>query len=548
MSKSGETDLRLIERQAKMMSGLADRKRRVRDQGGISAGRSHPAIRAFIAFAAVLGLGVFLSWQGRALSAGIVEDETGSARHIVVTVFKSRTLRINEPFSSAVVAQPEIADVLPMTDTSIYIQGKKVGTTNISVFDPKHHIIAVLDLEVVPDTGNLRSKIQASTGGGGIHVTSANGQVVLSGEARDAVSAERAVQVAKGLSPESPVVNAMKVAPSQQVMLKVRILEASRDAGRDLGINWFIANNKGTRGFTTGTGVPISTGRPAIGGVNAQGLANAASPGIPLFSAIAPFAGNTSAPFGTLLAGFVNNGMSIDALVSALESKGLVRALAEPDLIALSGDTASFLAGGEIPIPVVQSSSGTVPTITVDYKPFGVQLTFMPTVLANGVINLRLAPSVSEIDNANSVQISGFTIPALTKREARTTVELRDGQSFAIAGLLQSINVEDLNQLPWIGSVPVLGTLFRSTSFQKHETDLVIIVTPHLVRPAVPGEHLASPFDQKLQGNDVDVFAMGQFERKKKFNEWVTSGGEVAGPYGHMLPTDQGADDYVTKK
>jgi len=240
--------------------------------------------------------------------------------------------------------------------------------------------------------------------------------------------------------------------------------------------------------------------------------------------------------------------MSIDALVSALESKGLVRRLAEPDLIALSGDTASFLAGGEIPIPVVQSSSGTVPTITVDYKPFGVQLTFMPTVLANGVINLRLAPSVSDIDNANTVQISGFTIPALTKREARTTVELRDGQSFAIAGLLQSSNVENIDQLPWLGSVPVLGALFRSTSFQKHETDLVIIVTPHLVKPATPGDHLATPFDDRLQGNDVDVFAMGQLERKKKFNEWVTSGGELAGPYGHILSAAQTPDDYVTKK
>jgi pilus assembly protein CpaC len=471
-----------------------------------------------------------------------------SVRHVVVTLFKSSTFKLDRPFATAVVGSPEIADVLPMTDSSIYIQGKKIGTTNVSVFDAKSRVIGVLDLEVVPDTGTLREKIQSSTGSRGVSVSSSNGQVVLSGEASDALSAEKVVALAKGLSPQTPVVNAMKVQSSQQVMLKVRFLEASRDAGRDLGVNWFIANNKGTRGFSTGNGIPIISGRNAVGGVDSQGLANAASAGVSLFSAVAPFAGNTSAPFGTLLAGIVNHGMSIDALVSALESKGLVRRLAEPDLIALSGDTASFLAGGEIPIPVVQSSSGTVPTITVDYKPFGVQLTFMPTVLANGVINLRLAPSVSDIDNANTVQISGFTIPALTKREARTTVELRDGQSFAIAGLLQSSNVENIDQLPWLGSVPVLGALFRSTSFQKHETDLVIIVTPHLVKPATPGDHLATPFDDRLQGNDVDVFAMGQLERKKKFNEWVTSGGELAGPYGHILSAAQTPDDYVTKK
>jgi pilus assembly protein CpaC len=470
---------------------------------------------------------------------------------VVVTLYKSRTFKIDQPFSTAIVASPEIADVVPMTDNSIYIQGRKVGTTNLSVFDPKKRLIGVLDLEVVPDTANLREKIKSSTGSGSIRVTSSNGQVVLSGEATDAVSAERAVAVAKGLSPEAPIVNAMKVSPSQQVMLKVRFLEASRDAGNALGVNWFVGNNKGTRGATTGNFSTLqASGRPSIGGVNASGAANATSAGVPVFDALGTLAGaaSSSQPFGVVLASLVNKGTSIDALVSALESKGLVRRLAEPDLIALSGDTASFLAGGEFPIPVAQSSAGSAPTITVDYKPFGVQLTFMPTVLANGIINLRLAPSVSEIDTTNSVQVSGFSIPALTKREARTTVELRDGQSFAIAGLLQSTNVEDIAQLPWIGSVPVLGALFRSTSYQRHETDLVIIVTPHLVKPAAPGEHLATPFDQRLPANDVDIFAMGQLERKKSYADYVTKGGDVHGPYGHIIQLEQAPDGYVAKR
>ena len=176
-----------------------------------------------------------------------------------------------------------------------------------------------------------------------------------------------------------------------------------------------------------------------------------------------------------------------------------------------------------------------MPIITTEFKPFGVQLTFVPTVLAGGIINLRLAPSVSELDFAQAIQISGFLIPSLTKREARTTIELRDGQSFAIAGLLQARNRRDISQLPWIGSVPVLGALFRSAAYQQLETDLVVIVTPHLVAPSVPGQRLASPLDNTMPTNDVDFFLMGEMEEKKRYRNYVTSGGDIQGPYGHMI-------------
>jgi pilus assembly protein CpaC len=494
-----------------------------------------------------------LSFAALPVRSAETEDEASirhvgvTVRHVSVTLFKSQTFKLDRPFTTAVVGSSEIADVLPMTDSSIYIQGKKVGTTNVSIFDAKSRVIGVLDLEVVPDTGTLRDKIHASTGSREVRVSSSNGQIVLSGDAADAASAEKAVSLAKSLSPQAPVVNAMRVQSSQQVMLKVRFIEASRDAGTALGVNWSFFNNKGTRGGSTGIGAFDALGRPAVPTVAADGSATTGGTGIPLIGSLGTLAGTTAQPFGVFLASLVNKGTSIDTLITALESKGLVRRLAEPDLIALSGDTASFLAGGEFPVPVAQPSATTT-TITVEYKPFGVQLTFMPTVLANGLINLRLAPSVSEIDATNAVQVSGFSIPSLTKREARTTVELRDGQSFAIAGLLQSTNVEDTSQLPWIGSVPVLGSLFKSTSYLKHETDLVIMVTPHLVKPAVPGEHLATPFDQRLQGNHGDVFLMGQFERKKKYTEWVTGGGEVKGPYGHILSSGETAEAYVGKK
>jgi pilus assembly protein CpaC len=244
----------------------------------------------------------------------------------------------------------------------------------------------------------------------------------------------------------------------------------------------------------------------------------------------------------------VNNGVRIDTLVTALETKALLRRLAEPNLVALSGDVATFEAGGQIPVPIAVTSGIGVATPTIEFKDFGVLLKFRPTVLNNDIINLSINPEVSELDFTNAVQISGTTIPALTRRTATTTVELRDGQSFAIAGLLQADNLRNISQVPWLGSVPVLGTLFRSSSFQKQETDLVIIVTPHLVQPAPPGARLATPLDSTVPSNDADFFLFGNMELRKQFNEYVTSGGDVHGPYGDMIGVIEGPDLSHTHK
>jgi pilus assembly protein CpaC len=495
-------------------------------------------IRRTLALAALLMAVVPAALLAEAQSARSAEGGIKSVRHVSITLFKSRTLQVDQPFATALIGSPEIADILPMSDRAIYIQAKKIGTTNISIFDSSMQVLGVIDVEVTPDTGSLRDKIGASTNGSGIRVSSINGQVVLSGEASDAVAADRAVSVAKGLSPETPIVNAMKIATTQQVMLKVRFLEVSREGGRQLGVNWFVGDK--------GRGVTIGAQSPLVSQAPGTGTATGGS-GIPLFQTIGSLAGASSGPFGVAIANLVNRGTTVDVMVNALETKGLVRRLAEPDLVALSGDTASFLAGGEFPIPIAQSSTTGVPTITVDYKPFGVELTFMPTVLTNGIINLRLAPSVSELDFVNAVRISGFDIPALSKRQAKTTIELRDGQSFAIAGLLQNTSRGDISQLPWIGSVPVLGALFRSAGYVQNETDLVIIVTPHLVRPAAPGQQLATPLDANLPANDPDIFLMGQLERKK-LTEYVVSGGDVQGPYGHMIEIEHGASGRVPGK
>jgi pilus assembly protein CpaC len=459
--------------------------------------------------------------------------EGTSTRALVVTLYKSRTIHLDQPFATAVVGSPEIADVLPMTDRGLYIQGKKIGTTNVSVFDQDQRLVAVIDLEVALDSRDLQSKIVAATGNRGIRVSSSNGQVVLSGQATDAVAADRAVAVARTVSPNG-VVNAMSITPSQQVLLKVRFLEASRDAGRDLGVNWFAANSNGTRGFTSGQGTFIS---------NTPGTQPNTTPGgIPLFQTAGTLVGQAQAPFGVILANLVNKGTQIDVLVTALETKGLVRRLAEPTLAALSGDTAQFLAGGEFPVPIAATSANGIVTPTIEFKPFGVRLSFTPTVLSNGIINLRIAPEVSELDFANAVTISGTTVPSLIKRDAVTTIELRDGQSFAIAGLLQANDVRLRSQFPWLGSVPVLGALFSSMHYQKHETDLVIIVTPHLVQPAAPGQQLATPLDQRLPSNDVDFFVFGQGEVPKQYKHYETPDGPK-GPYGHLIRVEPAPKD-----
>ncbi len=483
--------------------------------------------------------------ERRGSTSGVFVSDMNDVQRVKVIVNKSRTFRVDTAFSTIVAGSPDIADVKSLSDHLIYIQGKQTGTTNVILFDSSMKQIGILDVEVAIDTGNLQQNIQSSTGTRGIRVTSTEGQVVLSGMAADAVAAERAMAIATGSVPKGGVVvNAMNVAGPQQVMLEVRFLEVARTAGRDLGVNLFVANANGTNVANTGLGNVTQANRAPIGGVVGGGStpvgANPAG-SLPLLNTVGTLASG-AAPYGALLTSVLrlNNGMSIDSLVTALETKGMLRRLAEPNLMALSGDAARFLAGGEFPVPVASTAgtAGLVPTITIEFKKFGVELAFVPTVLSRGVINLRVEPSVSELDFTNAVQIAGTIIPALTRRDARTTVELRDGQSFAIAGLLQTRNRQDVSQVPWIGSVPVLGTLFRSSSYQQQETDLVIIVTPRLVAPAVPGQRLASPLDSRLPANDVDFFLNGQMEVRKRYDDYVNSGGEVKGPYGHIIAPD----------
>jgi pilus assembly protein CpaC len=235
---------------------------------------------------------------------------------------------------------------------------------------------------------------------------------------------------------------------------------------------------------------------------------------------------------GNLLTG----GVDAESIIRSLEGRGVARRLAEPNLVALSGDTASFLAGGEFPFPVQSTNNA----ISIEFKKFGVGLAFTPTVMADGMINLKIEPEVSQIDPTNSVRVGGVEIPSLIVRRANTTVELRNGQSFAIAGLLQNSNEVNQSQLPWIGNIPILGALFRSASYQKRETDLVIIVTPRIVRPTRPGDLVRTPLDNTLPPNDVDFFLHGVNEVTPKMARLMRTyelGGVAANrPFtGHVI-------------
>jgi pilus assembly protein CpaC len=481
-------------------------KHQTRDEGPTKAARAGGLFAALVLTLALLAPG--------GAKAREVEVGTGRTSAVVkISIGKSESVRTEGAISEVIVSDPEIADAIPLTDRSLSILGKKIGTARVSMYGEGKKLVGVYDVEVSYDTSRLGSELAQRFPFARFRVSSVNGRIMLAGSAPDAVTVDKAMTIAKQFGAD--VINAVRVSSPQQVMLEVRFVEASRSASRDLGVNWQVVQQQLT---STGTnGVSLATG-----------LAGTVS---------------GAAPFATVVGSMLGNGVKADTLVKALEERGIVRRLAEPNLIALSGDTASFLAGGEFPIPV----ASTLGQITVEFKRYGVGLAFTPTVLDDGQINLKIEPEVSQIDPTTVVTINGITIPALIVRRANTTVELRDGQSFAIAGLLQATNTTNQSQLPWLADVPVLGTLARSAAFQKKETDLVIIVTPRLVRPARPGDVLRTPLDSSKPANDPDLYLLGQAEITKPMQRRLKGISDGSHPLiGHILDVPKG-EQHVSK-
>jgi pilus assembly protein CpaC len=417
-----------------------------------------------------------------------------SVMKINLPVSQAVTVTVSNAVGKVVSADPLIAEAQPITDRSLYLVGRMFGTTTVNLFSDTGAPIGLLAVEVGADTADMRRSIRDALPNSKIDVHAVNGRVRLSGTVPDKISMDKALEiVAQYGSPA--VINTITLVGGQQVNLEVRILEAQRDAGRQLGLSW-----RGSAGGFSG----------GLGG------ASASAPSAP--------AESFSAFVTQVISGAT--GINLSVMINALEAKRLVRTLAEPNLTTLSGVNASFLAGGQIPIRTLDADGN----YSVEYRDFGVRLQFTPTVMEGDRIQIHLTPEVSAIGG-----FSGAGDPIFNTRNLDATVELRDGQSFAVAGLLQSNSNMKQDQLPWLGDVPILGSLFKSSSFQKQDTELVVIVTPRLVQPGTPGQVLASPLDQTMPANDVEFFALGQMEVTPKMIEAFQTGAGVAGPYGYII-------------
>lgn len=484
-------------------------KRTGRALGGISKSRIARAVgfgrsamrRAFVAGTTALVFALALTaGSGPAMAQTVNYDlSTTSVLRIRLPVSQAITVTTTQAVAKVVSADSTIADAQPITEQSIYLVGKNFGTTTVNLFTDDGKPIGLLSVEVGADTADIARSIRAAVPTSNVKVGSINGRVKLSGTVTDATAMQKVLDVV-GQYGSPAVINTVTLAGGQQVNLEVRILEAQRNAARELGIAW----------------------GGSIGGVTTSVQGGPDNP--------AADAKSFSSFVTSVLSGV--SGVNLNATINALETKGLVRTLAEPNLTTLSGVNASFLAGGQIPIRVNDNNGNA----TLTYRDFGVRLVFTPEVLNGDRIQIHLTPEVSGI--------GGFTAnndPIFNTRTLDATVELRDGQSFSVAGLLQNSTSLSQNQLPWIGDVPILGSLFKSSSYQKNETELVVIVTPRLVRPSTPGQVVASPLDATQPANDAEFFALGKMEVTSKMLEDAQTGAGIAGPYGYIIDLGTGS-------
>ena len=442
---------------------------------------------------------------------------TGTESVLSVPMNRAVVVESDQPFAELSIANPAIADISSLSDRTIYVLGKTPGTTTLTILDATGRLITNVDVRVAADVTEFKERLRQILPDEKIEVRTANDGIVLSGTVSSTLKMERALELAERYAPER-VSNLMSVGGVQQVMLKVRFAELSRSVAKTLrasiGTGGSVLN--GDLGLEIGTG-------------NASALADVDT----VVDKLLPQSGSNSAE-GAVLFGFNAGGLEVGILLEALEQKGVVRTLAEPNLIALSGQEAKFLAGGEYPIPVSQEGG----TISIEYKPFGVVVNFIPRVVDGDLINLELETAVSAIDPDNGFQLEAIRVDAFRRREASTTVELRDGESFAIAGLLQD-DFRDLNgQVPWLGDIPVLGALFRSAEYRREQSELVIIVTPHLVTPT-RGEALAQPTDRVKPPTERDLFLFGRVAGDTR-TPTRGAAGEVAkqdfqGSYGYVM-------------
>jgi pilus assembly protein CpaC len=424
-----------------------------------------------------------------------IDREVGAAKDLALEVGQNRLLVLSEQIVRVSVADPRVADLKVITPTQLLLTAKGVGATDLTLWN-RHDDPLVVALRVGRNLEALRKQLKDLFPQETITVTAAGDLVVLSGEVADVRMPDRAAEVAK-LHAER-VANLLRVRGNQQVQLEVKFAEVSRSGLREMSFNVFHPDQLGR--YVTGMSGPST---PPNGFVGIPGTGGYGVPDV--------YGPNSGGAFSLFFSGLPR--FPFSAMVSLLESTGLAKILAEPTLVAMSGQEARFLAGGEFPVPF---STGFGGNISVQWKKFGIILAFTPTVIDESTIHLRMSAEVSDVDPARGVTIGGFSIPGLTSRQSETTVRLGDGQSFAIAGLLSNRIHSQVDKLPVLGDIPVLGALFRSVAYRRDESELLVVVTGRLTRPLSPHEMPPLPTDQELNDpNDLELFLLGSEGRSR---------------------------------
>ncbi len=474
--------------------------------------------------AVAMALGAPVSGQTQA--GATPPSETQSVLPMRLVVGTSLVYNSPVPFMRASLANPEIADALVISSRQLYVMGKTVGITNLMLWGKDGRVAAAHDVEVAPDLVQLKGQLhQLLPDETQIQVTATHDHVTLSGTIGSAVRLNQALALAEAYAPKK-VVNLLQVSGVQQVMLEVRVAEMDRTLLRRLGVN---ASVTGGSGKSFG----VSALRNLASVLPAGDSSAAISPGA--FAAVAPPYGLALGQAVNALFRFQSGSSTWTGFIDALKENNLAKVLAEPTLVAISGQEASFLAGGEFPIPVPQAFGVT----TVQFKKFGVQLNFTPVVLDQRRMSITVTPEVSELNFANGLVLQGFTVPSINTRRASTVIELGDGQSFAVAGLLRDQVREVVSKYPVLGDIPILGALFRSSQFQKNETELIIVVTPHLVVPTTEAK-LPLPTGRFIEPDDFDFYVMGRLQsagpplRPRGARPILEE--RIEGPVGHVMP------------
>jgi len=464
------------------------------------------------------------------------------SREVKLALNKAMVVELPRELRDIMVSAPEFMDAVVQSSNRVHLIGKKVGQSNIFFFDTNGEQILTLEVSIDPDTTVLDNLLKRLIPGSNISSEILNSTVILTGSVRSPAASKRATELASRFIVKDPdddkrsetqVINMLAVEGEEQVMLRVVVAEVERSLMKQFGINVGASINTGSfsTALLTENALPL-TSALGLGTLPIPGLGTGTGIGCLASGALCNWnQGPSAGTFGNsgLDGGFATSKGGISQSVRALERAGLLRTLAEPNLTAISGESAKFLAGGEYPIPVVDSNGA----LSVRFKEFGVGVAFTPTVLSEGRISLKIETEVSELTSNGSVQLSNIAIPALKKRQANSTVELPSGGSMAMAGLITDDVRQNIDGFPGLKDLPVLGTLFRSRDFVKRETELVVIVTPYVVKPTARKE-LALPLDGLAAASDLKGMFLGHLNRIYGKNTHVPSGG-LKGDYGFIV-------------